>query len=240
MNDGGAVMVLNCAHRGASAYYKENTMLAFKKAIELGCDAIETDVHLSRDGRLVLIHDDKVDRTTNKKGYVKDYTFRELSKLGIPSLEQLIVLTKRQRIILNIEIKTGPSWYEGIEEKVVETLKRYHIINSTIVSSFNHYALVRVKELCREVQIGLIYAEVLYKPEKYCQYVGAEAIHPFYRTLTRSIVESLHAAGFKVRPYTVNSEGAMRRMIDMEVDMIITDYPDRLKNILGKWVKKSD
>ncbi|WP_069998469.1 glycerophosphodiester phosphodiesterase [Cellulosilyticum sp. I15G10I2] len=225
-------MVLNCAHRGASAYYPENTMLAFRKAIELGCDAIETDIHVSKDGRLVLIHDDKVDRTTNKKGDVKDYTFKELERMGVPSLEQLIVLAKRYGIILNLELKSGPEWYDGIEEKIVEAVKRYHIIDTTIISSFNHYALVKCKELCPQIQIGLIYVEAIYKPEKYCEYAGAEAIHPFYLTLTNQEVEALHGAGFKVRPFTVNSEGALRRMIEMDVDMIITDYPDRLKRIL--------
>ncbi len=228
-------MVLNCAHRGASAYYKENTMQAFWKAIQMGCDAIETDVHLSKDGRLVLIHDDTVNRTTTHKGYVKDYTFFELNKMGIPSLEELIVLVKRWNIILVLDIKTGPSWYEGIEERVVETVKRYHIVNKTIVSSFNHEAMVKVKTLCSELDVGFICKEVLYRPEKYCVDTGINALHPFYMTLTKDSVNGLHKAGIKVRPYTVNAEKALRRMIDMDVDMVITDYPERLKRILASY-----
>jgi glycerophosphoryl diester phosphodiesterase len=227
-------MVQNCAHRGASGDYPENTMLAFEKAIEMGCDGIETDVHLSKDGVLVLIHDEKVDRTTSEKGYVADYPFAELNKLGIPSLEQLIVLAKRHNIFLNIEIKSGLQWYENIEEKLIETLKRYHFIDHTILSSFNHYAMVKCKMLCKEIKTGLLYVEALYKPEKYCAYVGADAIHPNYIVLTKQIVDEIHSYGFRVHPYTVNSKKAMLSMIEIGVDMIITNYPDKLKNLLKK------
>ncbi|MDF2614522.1 MAG: glycerophosphodiester phosphodiesterase [Clostridia bacterium] len=225
-------MILNFAHRGASGDYPENTMLAFEKAIEMGCDGIETDVHLSKDGVLVLIHDETVDRTTNKKGYVNDYTFEELSSMGVPSLDQLLVLAKNWNVLLNIELKVGLQWYEMIEEKVIEKLKRYHFVERTILSSFNHYSMVKCKMLCTEIKTGLLYMEALYKPEKYCAYVGADAIHPNYIVLTKQVVDEMHECGFKVHPYTVNSERAMRSMIEMGVDMIITNYPDRLKNIL--------
>lgn len=227
-------MVLNFAHRGASGYYPENTMLAFGKAIEMRCDGIETDVHLSKDGIPVLIHDETIDRTTSKRGYVEDYNFNELAELGVPSLEQLLMLTKRCNILLNIEIKNGRAWYENIEEKVIHLLKKYKMIDKTIVSSFNHYSMVRCKELCKELRTGLLYIEALYKPEQYCKYVGADAIHPSYIVLRRQIVEAAHEAGIKVHPYTVNDAGDMLRLIDMGVDMIITNYPDRLSGILKK------
>ncbi|WP_069998462.1 glycerophosphodiester phosphodiesterase [Cellulosilyticum sp. I15G10I2] len=227
-------MVLNFAHRGASGYYAENTMLAFGKAVEMGCDGIETDVHLSKDGIPVLIHDETVDRTTGKKGYVEDYTFSELAEMGIPSLEQLIVLAKRCNVCLNIEIKNGRTWYEGVEEKVIEILKKHKMIDKTIVSSFNHYAMVKCKMLCKELQTGLLYVEALYKPEMYCAYVGADAIHPNYIVLNKQVVEDVHRAGCKVNPYTVNNEGEMLALIEMGVDMIITNYPDRLSRILKR------
>lgn len=227
-------MVLNFAHRGASGEYPENTMLAFEKAIEMGCDGIETDVHLSKDGALVLIHDETVDRTTSAKGYVGDFTAEELSRLGVPSLEQLLVLAKHWHIGLNIEIKNGRTWYDGIEERLIETLKKYHFTNQTILSSFNHYAMVKCKMLCPEIKTGLLYIEALYKPEKYCAYVGADAIHPNYIVLNQQVVDEIHACGFKVHPYTVNSERAMNSMVKLGVDMIITNYPDRLKLLLKK------
>ncbi len=227
-------MVLNFAHRGASGYYAENTMLAFGKAIEMGCDGIETDVQLSKDGVPVLIHDETVDRTTHKKGYVSDFTFSELAELGIPSMEQLVVLAKRCSKLLNIEIKNGRSWYEGIEEKVIGIIKKYDMTHKTILSSFNHYSMVKCKMLCKEIETGLLYVEALYQPEKYCGYVGADAIHPNYIVLNKQIVKDVHEAGYKVHPYTVDDQSVMCGLIEMGVDMIITNYPDRLSRILNK------
>lgn len=227
-------MVLNFAHRGASGYYEENTMLAFGRAIEMGCDGIETDVHLSKDGVLVLIHDATVDRTTTQTGYVEDYTFSQLAALGVPSLEQLIMLAKRCRIRLNIELKGGRSWYEDIEEKVIKLISKHKMIDQTIVSSFNHYAMVKCKVLCKELQTGLLYGEALYQPEKYCNYVGADAIHPNYIVLRKGVVEDAHRAGCKVNPYTVNDIEEMKWLVDIGVDMIITNYPDRLNRVLKR------
>ena len=127
-------MTKNFAHRGFSGKYPENTMLAFEKAIEAGADGIENDVHLTKDGVPVIIHDELVDRTTNGKGYVKDYTYEELSKLDasyifpeygvlhIPTLREYMELVKDKDIITNIELKTGVFEYPGIEEKVYAIL----------------------------------------------------------------------------------------------------------------------
>lgn len=225
-------MVLNFAHRGASGYFPENTMIAFEKAIEMGCDGIETDVHLSKDGVPMLIHDEKVDRTTKCIGYVNSYTYSELSKMGIPSLEELIILAKEKDMLLNIELKNGPVWYERIEEKVIEMLQNYEMVPKTILSSFNHYSMVKCKMLCGEIKTGLLYTEALYQPEKYCAYVGADALHPYYIVLTKEIITQIHKAGFSVHPYTVNRERDMKNMIDMGGDLIITNYPDKLKHLI--------
>ncbi|HCQ89799.1 MAG TPA: hypothetical protein DIU45_08730, partial [Clostridium sp.] len=125
-------MIINFAHRGASMYYPENTMVAFEKAIEMGCTGIETDVQMTKDGVLVLIHDEYLDRTTNGIGLVKNYTYNELRKLDagsfkdrafskckIPSVEELIGFTKNKNIKINFEIKNSIIFYRNIEEKLL-------------------------------------------------------------------------------------------------------------------------
>lgn len=231
-------MILNIAHRGASGYVLENTMEAFEKAIELGCDGIETDVQMSRDGILVLIHDEKIDRTTTGIGYVKDHTFEELHALGIPSLEELLILAKRHKIFLNLELKNSVVAYEGLEEKVIDMVIAYDMVKQVILSSFNHYSVVKCKKLKPAIEVGLLYVEPLYEAEKYCLNAGANAIHPNFRTLNQEIVEAAHMSGIKVHPYTINEEKDIEYMIELGVDMIISNYPDRVKKLLEdvtKW-----
>lgn len=239
-------MIINFAHRGASSQYPENTMLAFEKAIHMGCTGIETDVQLSKDGSLILIHDEYLNRTTNGTGLVKDYTLSELKRLDagsfknnifsqctIPTAEELILLVKDKDIMLNIEIKSGMIMYEGIEQKLIDLIYKNNIQDKVIISSFNHYSLVKCKEISKEIKIGLLYMEGLYHPEKYASYVGADALHPFYPALNKDIVEDAHKSGLKVNPFTIDDENIMKYMLQLGVDGIITNYPDRLNKILG-------
>ncbi|HBM80258.1 MAG TPA: hypothetical protein DD426_05390 [Clostridiaceae bacterium] len=238
-------MVINYAHRGSSGYYPENTMLSFEKAVEDGCDGIETDVQMTRDGVLVLIHDEKVDRTTNGTGHVGDYTYDELLKLDagswksekfsgcrIPAFEDLLEFAKEKNIKINYEIKTGIVMYEGIEEKIINTIYKYGMENNVILSSFNHYSMVECKKISREIKTGLLYADGLYKPEIYCRYVGADAIHPVLYAMREEVIGGVKAAGILINVYTVNDEKYMKYFIKLGVDGIITNYPDRLRKIL--------
>jgi glycerophosphoryl diester phosphodiesterase len=243
---GGIIMITNFAHRGASAYYPENTMLAFEKAIEMGCTGIETDVQLSKDGVLVLIHDEYLNRTTNGTGLVKDYTLSELqsfdagsfknksfSQCRIPTAEDLILLVKDKDIIINFEIKSGMIIYEGIEQKLIDLINSHNLQHKVILSSFNHYSMVKCKEISAEIKTGLLYMEGLYHPEKYCSYVGADALHPFYPAADKTIVESAHHLGLQINPFTIDDEKIMKHMIALGVDGIITNYPDKLNKIIG-------
>ena len=140
------------AHRGASAYAPENTLPAFALAMEQGADGIELDIHLTKDGELVVIHDEKVDRTTNGTGLVKDYTLAELrglcadngmegfSEARIPTLREVLALVKPSDMMVNIEIKTGILWYDGIEEKALRLVQDMGMQDRVIWSSFNHYS----------------------------------------------------------------------------------------------------
>lgn len=238
-------MVNNYGHRGASGYYPENTMLSFKKAIELGCDGIETDVQMTSDGVLVLIHDEMVNRTTDGTGLVKDYSFKGLEKLDagswfdgkyssekIPTAEELIILAKEKSIIINFEIKTGIVMYPNIEEQLIDLIFKYNMQNNVILSSFNHYSMVACKEICKEVKTGLLYMESLYEPENYCKSVGADALHPFFYAVNSDIIKNAHIQGLQINPFTVNEEIQMKNFISAGVDGIITNYPDKLRKLL--------
>lgn len=238
-------MVINYAHRGASGYFPENTMLAFEKAVEMNCTGIETDVQMTKDGVLVLIHDEYVNRTTNGTGLVKDFTFSELSKLDagsflksdfskcrIPTAEDLINLVKDKNIIINFEIKTGIVFYEHIEEKLIELIYKHNMEHNVILSSFNHYSMIECKKISKEIKTGLLYMAGLFEPEIYCKHVGADALHPFYMSINTDIVSEAHKQKFLVNPYTINDEKTMHSMLNMNVDGIITNFPDKLHTIL--------
>lgn len=238
-------MIINYGHRGASGYFPENTMVAFEKAIEMGATGIETDVQMTKDGVLVLIHDEYVNRTTDGIGLVKDYTYKELMKLNastymknytnktsIPTVEELLALAKNQDIIINFEIKSGVILYPNIEENLINLIYKEQFQNNVILSNFNHYSLVKCKEVSREIPTGILYMEGLYKVEDYCSTVGANALHPYFYCAQPEVIQNAHEKGLKVNPFTVNDEDAMNNLILAGVDGIITNYPDKLKNIM--------
>jgi glycerophosphoryl diester phosphodiesterase len=239
-------MTINYAHRGASGDYPENTMLAFEKAIEMGCGGIETDVHVTKDGCLVLIHDETIDRTSNGKGYISDFTLEELkqfdagswkgeaySGLTIPSIDELLMLVKDKDLIINLELKTDVIQYQGIEEKVINKIYEYGVESKVIISSFNHYTVRRCKDIDKDIKIGLLYMEGLYEPQMYADIVGAEAIHPYYHTVDNDqLVERIRKSNIEVNVWTVNDEAAMKRFLQFKVHGIITNYPDKLKKIM--------
>jgi glycerophosphoryl diester phosphodiesterase len=238
-------MIINYAHRGASGYFPENTMLSFRKAIELGATGIETDVQMTSDGVLVLIHDEYVSRTTNGKGLVKDFTYADLNNLDagswfnekyssekIPTVEQLINLAKSNNILLNLEIKNGEVLYPGIEENLIEMLYKFKYEDKVILSSFNHYSMVHCKEISKEIKTGLLYMSDLYQPEVYCKHTGADALHPYFYSINKDIIDSAKREGILVNPFTVNDEDHMKNLIISGVDGLITNYPDKLKTLL--------
>lgn len=224
------------AHRGASKEAPENTMAAFELAVELGAEGFELDVHLSKDGKLVVIHDETLKRTTGVEGYVKQYTYEELKSFdngswfsdefigsSIPLLEDVIWLVKRKSLLLNIEIKGGGYFYPGIEDEVVEAIKKFDLIDSVVVSSFNHYSLLEIKRLCSDVKTGVLYVAGLYEPWNYAKTVLADAIHPNYITLAPEIIEGAKRNKYLINTYTVDDESSIRKLILAGVDGIITN-----------------
>lgn len=239
------VRPINFAHRGASAYCPENTFAAFEKAIELGATGIETDIQMTSDGHLVLIHDESVNRTTNGKGWVKNFTLYDLKKLDagkwfhpsyagekIPTLEELILWAKHHQIWLNLELKNGTIPYQGMEEKVIHCIRTYRMDDQVIISSFNHQSLVRCKEILPIITTGLLFGEVLTNLWNYTVNLKINTLHPNKSLVSESFVKLAHAYGLRVFPWTVNKKAAIKRILGQGADGLITDYPERVNLLL--------
>jgi len=205
----------------------------------MAADGIELDVHLSKDGHLVVIHDEKVDRTSNGKGFVKDLTLAQLKELDfgswfapefagttIPTLEEVMELIKDWKGLLNIEIKSGPVLYPGIEEKAIAVVKQYNYDKQVIFSSFNHYSLRDIKAIDPGLKIGLLYMAGLVEPWRYALQLKAEALHPSFYNIIPEMVEGCKKHGIALNPYTVDEEPLIAMMLKAGVDGIITNKPD--------------
>ncbi|AOZ93442.1 glycerophosphodiester phosphodiesterase [Paenibacillus crassostreae] len=239
--------IINFAHRGASAVCPENTMVSFIKSLELGATGIETDVQMTNDGQLVLIHDEAINRTTNGKGYIKDMTYDEISKLDagswfgesfagehIPTLVELLELLREGDTILNIELKNGIFMYPGMEDKVINLVRQYGMAERVVLSSFNHYSLAYCKSIAPEIRTGVLYMEGLYRPWDYASSVGADALHAIHFAVLPEFVADAKKHGIDYHPFTVNDADRMKFLIEAGVSGIITDYPDILAELLSQ------
>ncbi|XQY90545.1 glycerophosphodiester phosphodiesterase [Metabacillus sp. HB246100] len=228
-------------HRGFAGKYPENTMVSFKAAVDAGADGIELDVQMTKDGEIVVIHDETVDRTTDANGYVKDFTLEDISLLDasftykqftgmvkVPTLKEVLEWGRTiPTLILNIELKNGIVTYPGLERKVIQMITSYGMEDQVILSSFNHYSLVECKRINDRIKTAILYMEGLYKPYDYAKGVGADGLHPYYLAITSSIIkESQKLNGLPIRPFTVNDEKVMRKLMVDKVSASITDLPD--------------
>lgn len=240
-------MVLDFAHRGFSGEYPENTILAFKKGIEAGCDGIEMDVHLTKDGEVVIIHDEAVDRTTDGKGLVADYTLAELKKLDasfkfkgmygkneIPTLREYFELVKDTKIITNIELKTGINTYPGIEEKTLRLIDEYGLRDRIIISSFNHYSVLRMKALAPDMKYGLLSETWIVDFSEYARKLGMDFVHPIFNMVTEDFAMATKENGVGINTWTVNTEKDIRTMIDRGVAAVIGNYPNLARKIIDE------
>lgn len=237
--------MLNIAHRGLKGEYPENTMLAFKKAVEIGADGVEFDVHLTKDKELVIIHDEKLDRTTDMEGLVKDFTLRELktanaSKLflayeeKIPTLEEYFDFIKEYDFLTNIEIKNSIIDYPGIEEKVYEMIKTYDLKDKIIISSFNHESLVRVKNIDENIKCGVLESSRLYKPWDYVKSLDCEYFHPLNFTVNDEVIEKFKENNIGINLWFGISDYDFSQYVKDGITGLITDFPNRVGEILKK------
>lgn len=235
------------AHRGASAYAPENTMPAFKLAVEMGADGIELDVHESKDGKLMVIHDETVDRTSNGRGRVVDMSCQELKSLDfsygfdqyantrIPTLREVYGFIRGTNLSVNLEIKCDVVIYWGIWEKVLQLEQEMGMQGRVHYSSFNHYVLRELQKLDPEASTGLLYAQALLDPWVYAQYCRARAIHPYFSAITEcpGLLEGCRRANIDINAWTVNDEEMMRQLSDEDINAIITNKPDVARRIIG-------
>lgn len=234
------------AHRGYSGKYPENTMIAFKKALECGVDGIELDVQLTKDGEVVIIHDETIDRTTTGKGFVVDYTYEELEKfdasfkfkdLGfnkIPTLREYFQLVKDYDIVTNVELKTGINEYLGIEEKVWELIKEYNLEEKVIISSFNHFSVMRMKKIAPQLKYGFLSEDWIIDAGKYTHSHGVQCYHPRFNNLVPDVIKELKKYNLEINTWTVNLEEDMRYLYSNNIDVIITNYPELAQEIKNR------
>lgn len=224
------------AHRGTSLTAPENTLPAFEAAVKQGLAGIELDVQMSKDGHLIVIHDERVDRTTNGKGLVKDMTLEEIKSLDagswfaekyvgvkIPVLEEVLEIVGNRESILNIELKSGIIQYPGLEERVFKAVKKYNLLDRVIFSSFNHYSLLKINEFSDKAKIGVLYYAGLVDPWEYGRKLKAYSLHPFFPSVTEQMVKQCLKHGMKVIPFTVNDKETAKRLIDYGVEYLIMD-----------------
>ncbi len=234
------------AHRGASAYAPENTMEAFELARKMGADGIEIDVHFSRDKKLIVAHDETVDRCSSGSGRIVDKSYQELLELDfsngkkgyrnvkVPLLEQVLDFIRESGMTLNIELKTGIVLYEGIEAAVAKMVHDFHVEDQLIYSSFNHYSLMLMRQADPASRIGLLYSEAMIDPALYAKRIGANALHPFYATLAvPGTMESAKKNGILVHPWTVDDEKTLKAMLQLQVEAVITNKPDVALRVRG-------
>lgn len=238
--------IINFAHRGAAGHCPENTMISFARALELGATGLETDVQMTRDGRLVLIHDETLQRTAGSPEWVKDATLEEIKSCDagswyhegfqgerIPTLEELLDLVRDKDTVVNLELKNGIVLYPELESKVIDTVRQFGLSERVIISSFNHYSLVECKKIAPEIRTGILYMEGIYEPWDYARRIGADALHAFKYALRPELVAAAAKAGVPYHPFTVNEQQEMKALIEAGVAGIITDYPDRLAELLS-------
>ena len=238
------------AHRGASGSAPENTLAAFRRAVELGAGFIETDLQLSRDTRLVALHDPTLERTTNGIGKVSSATLAELQKLDagawfqgpaaepgsfsgerVPTIEEILAFGQEKDIGLFLEIKAPGA--SGADNTLVGALHAADAVGRTVVLSFDPGVLAKVRKLDPLIMVGYLYEDSLADAVEKAVAAGARQILPRVDRITANLVEEAHRSDLKIVAWTVNARQKMKELMDLGVDGIITDYPQELVSLLA-------
>ena len=240
------------AHRGASGLTPENTMASFQKALEFGVDAIELDVRQTSDGKLIVLHDDDLSRTTSHAGPAAGITYSELRKLDagswfgpsfkneyIPLLSEVVTHVKHKAEII-IEVKDGSPLYPDIEKNIVAMIRSTAMTETVVVSSSRITILNSFKTLAPELRLAKIltpreYWRSLFQADSYIVKQSLDKhikeIHPHWTFIDAQFVDWAHSMGLPVYPWTVNKERKIRSLLDRGVSGIITNYPDRAQKV---------
>ncbi len=227
------------AHRGYSGKYPENTMLAFEQAVESKAQGIELDVHFSKDGKLVIIHDELLKRTTGEEGSAEDYTLDELVRINagkvfgdmfghtpIPSFEQYCSYIRDKDIISNVEIKTNIRYYAGIEEELAKIVEKFDLSDKILFSSFNWLSATKIRHLMPHIPCGLLFEDRSVRHLAYqAKSLGFAFLHPDKHLIDQEMVNECKDLGIGLNVWTVNDRESLEKLSSWGVDGIITNFP---------------
>ena len=233
------------AHRGASDYAPENTLEAFDLAVRQGADGVELDVQMTKDGKLVVAHDETIDRVSNGSGRIIDHTLEELREFTfnkthpeytsarIPTLKEVYELLHPAGLTVNVELKTGIVLYQGLEEKVLKLAKKMDMEDRVIYSSFYHKSLMKLKKLDPTVKTGILYSDGWMDVVKYGKRLHADALHPaLYHLQSEKLVKQAKEQGLRLNVWTVDQKEEMELLTKLGVNAIITNRPDICRKVV--------
>jgi len=228
------------AHRGCSGTRPENTFVSFKQAATTGCYGIELDVQLTKDGKMVILHDEKIDRTSDGTGFVRDYTYEELLKFDfsaefvgqfgrntIPLMEEYLDWVSGTDLVTNIELKNSVCYYEGMEEQLIAAIRRRKLESRIIFSSFNNVSIVKCKKLAPEIKAGFLLGNPIANPGVYVSESEVEFFHPDQKWLSEEDVKDCREHGVGINVWTCNTPKVMQRMQTLGVDGIFSNFPEK-------------
>lgn len=215
--------MITIAHRGAKAHAPENTIASFEKAIEMGVDMIELDIQISKDFIPMVIHDATVNRTTSATGNVANFSAKELQQLGVPSLEDVFTLVQN-KCSINIEIKVYAA-----TQPVLDVLQSSSFnVEKIIISSFDWHVLQEIRFQSDTIKLGVLTETDISLAIGFATFIKAFAIHPYYHLLTIDNVEKIKEKGLKLYTWTVNEPEDITFVKSLQIDGIITDFPERI------------
>ncbi|PIU50950.1 hypothetical protein COS91_07015 [Candidatus Desantisbacteria bacterium CG07_land_8_20_14_0_80_39_15] len=236
--------MLRIGHRGDCGHAPENTLASFRKALEIGVDGVELDTHSTKDGEIIVMHDENVDRTTDGTGLIRDMTLDEIKKLDaglkfneefkgekVPTLKEALQLLRGKWVF--IEIKQ-----QGIEPRVIEIVRSMGMVREVCIVSFHQDSVKRIKEVAPEIKIGLISDKL--EDLQVAIELGADAFSLVHTMVDNKIVKEVHKNGLLLSAWTMNTEEDLRKMVEIGADILVTDFPDRLNKILEKGDASTD
>lgn len=243
------------SHRGANKYAPQNTAPAFNSALEIGIDGFETDVHITKDGHVVICHNYTIDETSDGKGKISDMTLEELKSYDfgsyfsqsfkdtkLPTLDEFLSMIKDTDIkVINIEIKTPKQKETAIVRETIKAAKEHGVFDKLLISSFSPDILREAKRIDKNCRTGFLYGPnspttplVAWRIFSYVKSLGCEAVHPNFLFVNKKYIEKAHKAGLQVNPWTVDLPELIDNMIKWGADGIITNLPD----VVGKMKKR--
>jgi len=240
--------MLKIAHRGASGHAPENTMAAFRLAVEMGAKLIETDLQLTRDAKIIAMHDSTVDRTTNGRGRISKMSLVELRGLDagvkflsvdgksykgerVPTLDEILEFARTEDVTFYLEMKESQGW--GFEQSLIGALRRADAMKRVVVISFDAEKLATIKRIDPELATGFLVEKPTTQSIEKAVALGSKQFLPRADTISPEVIASAHRANLLVVVWTVNEIEDMHTVIALGVDGIISDYPDRLRGLEG-------